>query len=208
MSDAKETNLTPAELKAVLEHKQEMENSHGKEVTIEDAIQHFILHVKADWLKEKQRRDTAEQIKEIEKHKYFRSMDAGRDIGKAAAAEDWCAKYAPIWRAEHESLECHGFLSMHDTIRNDKGLHVQPSSTITQLVDRFDAKVYMHRKQLDYYNFILQGKKYLNVKSILGLLSVTIPQGEELEFIATGPQAREALDAIGKLIESGFTAKV
>ncbi len=196
----KEINLTPAELSAILDHRRRMAAKHKTDISIEEAIEHFILHVRADWLKEKQHRDTQDQREEIEKHKYFRSQNEGRDIGKAAAAEEWCAKYAHIWRAERESLERNGFLKAEVVIRSEHELHIKPASTLAILAAQFDCEVYLHRGQMDYYNFILQGRKYMNVKSILGLLSVAAKKGEALEFIAAGPEAQSALDAIVDLI--------
>ena len=196
----KEINLTPAELSVILEHKRIMAEKQDQAITIEQAIEHFILHFRTDWLKEKQHRDTLAQREEIEKHKYCRSQDEGRDIGKAAAAEEWCAKYAHIWRSECESLERNGFIKADVVIQSEHGLHIQPASTLAALVAKFDCEVYMCRDSMNYYNFILQGKKYLNVKSILGLLTMAAKKGDALEFIATGPEACQALDAIVHMI--------
>ncbi len=198
--NVKEINLTPAELKAVLEHRRAMAAQQGRNISLEQAIEHFVLHVRADWLKQKLHRDTQAQREEIEKHKYFRSKDEGRDIGKAAAAEEWCEKYAHIWRMECESLERNGFLQVAVVICSRRGLHIKPASTLAVLVSRYNCEVYLNREKMDYYNFILQGKKYQNVKSILGLLCVAARQGDALEFIATGPEAKPALDAIVSLI--------
>ena len=200
--NVKEINLTPPELSAIIEHRRLMAEKHGADVSLEQAIEHFILHVRVDWLKEKLHRDTEAQREEIEKHKYCRSQDEGRDIGKAAAAEEWCMKYAHIWRAECESLERNGFLKVEVVIQAEHGLHIKPASTLALVASRFACEVYLHRDGMDYYNFILQGKRYMNVKSILGLLSVAAQKGDALEFIATGPEAQPALDAIVGLIQS------
>ncbi len=204
--NVKDINLTPAELSAILEHRRQMAPAHGEAVSIEQAIEHFILHLRADWLKEKLHRDALAQREEIEKHKYCRSKDEGRDIGKAAAAEEWCEKYAHIWRAERESLERNGFLKLEVVVASSRGLHIEPASTLAALVSRFHCEVYLARGEMDCYNFILQGRKCLNVKSILGLLAVAARQGDALEFIATGPDARAALDAIDGLIKAQAAA--
>lgn len=196
----KDVNLSPAELQAILDHKRTMALAKGGEVSLDEAIEHFIRHYELDWMREKQRRDLAEQLREIDKHKYLRSEKEGRDIGRARAAEEWCEKYAHIWRAEHESLERNGFLKISVVIQNERGLHLQPASTLAAMVQRFDCEVYLHRAEMDYYNFILQGNKYLNVKSVLCLLAVAAKQGEQLEFIATGPQAKAALEAVAAYI--------
>jgi phosphotransferase system HPr-like phosphotransfer protein len=53
---------------------------------------------------------------------------------------------------------------------------------------------------MDYYNFVLNGKEYLNVKSVLSILQFDAAKGEELEFIATGVQAGEALEEVKHLL--------
>lgn len=201
--NVKNINLTPAELQAILDHKRTMSVVHGVEVSLEEAIEHFIEHYELDWMREKQRRDLTEQRQEIEKHKYLRSEKEGHDIGKARAAEEWCAKYAPIWRSEHESLERNGFLKISVVIQSEQGLHMQPASTLANLAQQYNCEVYMHRAGMDYFNFILQGKEYLNVKSVLCLLTVKAEKGELLEFIATGPQAKTALENIAAYIGQG-----
>ena len=201
--NVKDINLTPAELQAILDHKRTMSVAHGVEVSLEEAIEHFVEHYELDWMREKQRRDLAEQRHEIEKHKYLRSEKEGHDIGKARAAEEWCAKYAPIWRAEHESLERNGFLKISVVIQSAQGLPMQPASTLANLAQQYNCEVYLHRAGMDYFNFILQGKKYLNVKSVLCLLTVKAEKGELLEFIATGAQAKAALENIAAYIGQG-----
>ncbi len=201
--NVKNINLTPAELQAILEHRRTMSVAHGVPVSLEEAIEHFIEHYEFDWMQEKQRWDLAEQRREIEKHKYLRSEKEGRDIGRARAAEEWCAKYAHIWRAEHESLERNGFLKIDATIQIEQGLHLKPASTLANMAQQYNSEVYMHRPGMDYFNFILQGKEYLNVKSVLCLLTVRAEKGELLEFIATGPQAKAALENIAAYISVG-----
>ncbi|MDD5679157.1 MAG: HPr family phosphocarrier protein [Kiritimatiellae bacterium] len=201
--NVKDINLTPAELQAILDHKRSMSVARGREISLEDAIEHFIEHYELDWMREKQRLDLAEQRHEIEKHKYLRSEKEGRDIGKARAAEEWCEKYAHIWRAEHESLERNGFLQMVIVIQSERGLHFEPASTLATLAQQYGCEVYLHRTGMEFANFILQGRKYLNVKSVLCLLTVKAERGEQLEFIAAGPQAKTALESIAAYISQG-----
>ena len=194
-------NLTAAELRAIEEHKYFLSQRRGAEVTIEDAIADFVEHFEADWQREKLRRDNQEQRLEIEKHKYFRSMEEGRDIGKSSAAEEWCQKYAHIWRAERESLERNGFKKITVVVQNQEGLHLRPVSAVAALAAGFDCDLYIHKAGMVYYNFLLEGRPYMNVRSILGVLSLGVALGDTLEFIATGSQASQALEALEKLIK-------
>ncbi len=194
-------NLTASELKAIEEHKYFLSQKRGAEVTIEEATADFIDHFAQDWRKEKLRRDNDEQRQEIEKHKYLRSVEVGHDIGRSSAAEEWCEKYAHIWRAERESLERNGFKRTLVVIRNPEGLHLRPVSAVAALAAEYDCDIYVHKDGMVYYNFLLDGRPYRNVRSILGFLSVGAAQGDTLEFIATGTRADEALKAIEKLMQ-------
>jgi phosphocarrier protein HPr len=193
-------NLTVAELKAIEEHKYYLSQQRGVEVAIEEAIDDFVRHFAEDWQQEKLRRDNLEQRQEIEKHKYLRSLTEGRDIGRSSAAEEWCQKYAHIWRRERESLERNGFRRVLVTVQNKEGLHLRPISAVASLAAKFDCDIYLHREGMQYYNFLLEGRPYMNVRSILSLLSVGISLGDTLEFIATGSQAEEALKVLGELL--------
>jgi phosphotransferase system HPr (HPr) family protein len=194
------TNLTAAELRAIEEHKYYLSQQRGAEVAIEDAIDDFVRHFALDWQQEKLRRDNLDQREEIEKHKYLRSLAEGRDIGRHSAAEEWCQKYAHIWRSERESLERNGFKSVLVTIQNRNGLHLRPVSAVASLAAKFDCDIYVHRESMPYYNFLLEGRPYMNVRSILSLLSMGTALGDKLEFIATGSQAEEALQALAELL--------
>lgn len=193
-------NLTAAELKAIEEHKYYLSQQRGAEVAIEEAIDDFVRHFAEDWQREKLRRDNLEQRQEIEKHKYLRSIAEGRDVGRTSAAEEWCQKYAHIWRTERESLESNGFKRVLVTIHNKDGLHLRPVSAVASLAAKFDCDVYVHREDMQYYNFLLEGRPYMNVRSILGLLSMGTALGDTLEFIATGSQAEQALKALADLL--------
>jgi phosphocarrier protein len=193
-------NLTAAELKAIEEHKYFLSHSRGSEVTIEEAIADFMRHYEDDWRQEKLRRDNLEQRQEIEKHQYLRSQEVGRDIGRSSAAAEWCQKYAHIWRQERESLEQNGFHRLQVTVQDAAGLHLRPVSTVAELAEKFDCDIYVHREGMNFYNFMLNGRPYRNVRSVIGLLSLGAARGDTLEFIATGTEAAAALAALAELL--------
>lgn len=196
----KEINLTPAELQAIEEHKYFLSQQRGSEVPIDEAIADFTRRFAADWAEEKLRRDNQDQRSEIERHKYLRSVAEGRDIGRTVAATEWCQQYAHIWRAERESLERNGFVRLAVVIQNPRELHLTPMSAIGKLATQYDCDIYVHKDGMPYYNFLLQGKAYMNVKSVIGFLSMGIALGDTLDFIATGAQATHAMEAIGRLL--------
>jgi len=49
---------------------------------------------------------------------------------------------------------------------------------------------------------MLEDKPYMNVKSVIGFLSLGLAVGDTVEFLATGTQAQEALAELTKLMET------
>jgi len=199
-------NLTAAELKAIEEHKYFLSQSRGSEVTIEEAIEDFIQRYAGDWRREKLRRDNLDQRQEIEKHQFLRSQETGHDIGRSSAAAEWCQKYAHIWRAERESLDTNGFHRLRVVVQDPAGLHLRPVSAVAELAQHFDCDIYVHREGMNFYNFLLEGRPYRNVRSVIGMLSLGAARGDTLEFIATGTQAEVALAALDKLLNPRSSA--
>jgi phosphocarrier protein len=64
---------------------------------------------------------------------------------------------------------------------------------LANLTNRFESDI-----------FIRKDSEEVNGKSIMGIIALAAPKGALLRITATGPDAREAVEAIGKLIESKF----
>lgn len=75
------------------------------------------------------------------------------------------------------------------TLVNASGLHARPAADLVQLVAAFDAAV------------LVNG---VDARSMLRILGLGLDRGATVEVSATGPQAREAVDAIAALVEGGF----
>lgn len=80
-------------------------------------------------------------------------------------------------------------MKQQTTLRSTKGLHASLASKIVALAGKYDAHV-----QIQYDDIVI------DAKSILGLISLAIPSGENLAIIATGNQAQEAMDELQKLL--------
>jgi len=76
------------------------------------------------------------------------------------------------------------------TIKNTTGLHASLAAKVVQTASRYDVdiKLYYHDKVVD-------------VKSILGLMSLAIPQGENVKIVASGKDASEAIKEIAQVLE-------
>ena len=78
-------------------------------------------------------------------------------------------------------------------IVNKKGLHARASAKFVQTAERFDAAVRVTR-----------GGETVGGTSIMGLMMLAAATGTTITVEATGAEATAAIDALGKLVESGF----
>jgi len=78
-------------------------------------------------------------------------------------------------------------------IENSLGLHLRPARMLADLTNKFESDI-----------FIRKNSEEVNGKSIMGIITLAAPKGALLKVTAKGPDARQAIEAIGKLIESKF----
>ena len=78
-------------------------------------------------------------------------------------------------------------------IQNEKGLHARAAAKFVTLAERFGAAVE-----------VVRDGQSVSARSIMGLMMLGAGQGAEIELRAEGFDAREALDALVALVDSGF----
>ncbi|MDE2334470.1 MAG: HPr family phosphocarrier protein [Rhodospirillales bacterium] len=78
-------------------------------------------------------------------------------------------------------------------IVNQRGLHARAAAKFVALAERFGANVDVHK----------DGQS-VSARSIMGLMLLGAGPGSEIELQAEGWDAREALEALAGLVESGF----
>ena len=78
-------------------------------------------------------------------------------------------------------------------IMNQNGLHARPAAEIVKVAAKFQAHITMVRDDLE-----------VNGKSIMGVMMLAAEYGSTLLVRADGPDAREAVDAIGPSIYQRF----
>jgi len=76
-------------------------------------------------------------------------------------------------------------------VRGELGLHARPAGRFVSLSGRFRSQVQVGR-----------GDEWVSGHSVLSLLSLAATQGTRLRVRAIGEDAREAVEALGRLIES------
>jgi phosphocarrier protein HPr len=78
-------------------------------------------------------------------------------------------------------------------IPNKRGLHARAAAKFVTLAERFGSAVE-----------VLRDGQSVSARSIMGLMMLGAGQGAEIELRAEGWDAREALDALVALVDSGF----
>ena len=73
------------------------------------------------------------------------------------------------------------------TVIHRQGLHARPAALFVQLAKKFSSRV-----------TVKKGRKIIDGKSIMGLLTLAAGQGSRISIVTDGP---DALDALEQLIE-------
>ncbi|PGM62074.1 phosphocarrier protein HPr [Bacillus paramycoides] len=71
------------------------------------------------------------------------------------------------------------------------GIHARPATKLVNKVGQYSAEIALQYKG-----------KSVNLKSIMGVMSLGIPSGAEVTIVAEGNDAKEALEALEELMKS------
>ncbi|MCM1090011.1 MAG: HPr family phosphocarrier protein [Butyrivibrio sp.] len=74
-------------------------------------------------------------------------------------------------------------------INMDKGLDARPIALLVQEASKYDSKIYVEQ----------EGRR-INAKSIMGMMTVVLNNGEELTVTAEGEDESAAVDSIEKFL--------
>ncbi|HOP57220.1 MAG TPA: HPr family phosphocarrier protein, partial [Bacillota bacterium] len=75
------------------------------------------------------------------------------------------------------------------TIKNTAGLHAELAAKIVQAASKYNVDIRMEYEHVT-----------INAKSILGLMSLAVPQGKNVKLVAEGDNAEKAIADIEKLL--------
>lgn len=78
-------------------------------------------------------------------------------------------------------------------IKNRLGLHARAAVQVVQAVANLDAEITLEK----------DGQS-VNGRSIMGIMMLAAPQGSLVEVGTSGPQAKEALEALRQLFDARF----
>ncbi len=84
-------------------------------------------------------------------------------------------------------------LTQNFMIMNTLGLHARAAATFVKIANRFHSEI-----------TVVKDDASVNGKSIMGVLMLAASKGTEISVTAKGGDAKEALEALGKLIADKF----
>ncbi|MFD1020412.1 phosphocarrier protein HPr [Thalassobacillus hwangdonensis] len=71
------------------------------------------------------------------------------------------------------------------TITSNDGVHARPATVLVQKAGNFESDINLHYKE-----------KAVNLKSIMGIMSLGIPAGAEVKITAEGKDEEEAIQTL------------
>lgn len=76
------------------------------------------------------------------------------------------------------------------TITNDAGLHARPSTVLVSTATRFKSEIMLEYKE-----------RKVNLKSIMGVMSLGIPKGASVKVIVDGEDGSQAIESIDEVMK-------
>ncbi len=74
-------------------------------------------------------------------------------------------------------------------IRNKQGLHARPAALFVQIASKFDSQI-----------TVKKGKRRVNGKSIMGILTLAAEKGSKISVEVEGKDAKEAIEELERIV--------
>lgn len=81
------------------------------------------------------------------------------------------------------------------TLEHEKGLHARPASVFVRTASDFNADVSVSKSD---------SESTADAKSSIGVISLSVESGDEIEITAEGMDAHQAVDRLVELVEADF----
>ncbi|MFP4373804.1 MAG: HPr family phosphocarrier protein [Spirochaetaceae bacterium] len=78
-------------------------------------------------------------------------------------------------------------------VQNETGLHSRPADLFVRTAKLYTSEIMVHK-----------GEKQANAKNIIKVILLNVTQGDTITLTAEGSDEEEALDDLGRLIDSNF----
>ena len=79
------------------------------------------------------------------------------------------------------------------TIKNRLGIHARPAAKLSKIANEFESTIRVMKDGLE-----------VNGKSIMGIMMLAAAEGNVIQIEAEGPDEKDAIRALGDMIENKF----
>lgn len=86
--------------------------------------------------------------------------------------------------------------SIEINVMHSVGLHARPASQFVQLAMKFPCEIMLSN--------LTSGSEPVNAKSILGVLSLGVNQGNKIRIDANGESSEDAIESLTSLVNDNF----
>ena len=83
-------------------------------------------------------------------------------------------------------------------IQNLKGLHARATAAFVKVAEQFQSQISVEK----------EGESPVSGKSIMGLLMLAVPLGEDIKITAEGDDAEQAIKALCDLVNNRFGEEI
>jgi len=109
-------------------------------------------------------------------------------------------KVPAVSAAQSEGQVATGAVIGTFTVRNEHGLHARPSAVLVNEVKKYTSKITVQN--------LTRETAPVSAKSLMKIVALGVTQGHRLRFVAEGDDAKQAIEALGKIIASGLGESV
>ena len=114
-------------------------------------------------------------------------------------------KTEKIFLTDHPAHSENGYTHTLVELTNELGMHARPAAAFVDLSNQYQSDIYVRNgKEASRGDIEINGKKYVDGKSILGLLTLGAEKGSQIEIIAQGEDSKKATDSLTALIRAKF----
>jgi phosphocarrier protein HPr len=130
--------------------------------------------------------------------------DSSTNIHAQTFAE-LASKTEKLFLTDHPEHSENGYTHTLVDLTNKLGMHARPAALFVDLSTKYQSDIYVRNgKEASRGDIEIKGKKYVDGKSIIGLLTLGAEKDSQLEIIAQGEDSKQATDSLKSLVISKF----
>jgi phosphocarrier protein len=139
---------------------------------------------------------------------FISKLDSEDEISSdfhAQTSAELASKIEKLFLTDHPVHSENGYTHTSVELTNKSGMHARPAAAFVEVCNKYQSDIYVRNgKDSPLADIEIKGKKYIDGKSIMSLLTLAAEKGNQLEIIAQGEDSKQAIDSLVTLIKCKF----